>query len=64
MFKLLCAVALLLCSGLATAHHFHIARCLPSFGKYPFDEQKVRSLLLLLYTLHPLRINGFLLNHP
>jgi hypothetical protein len=41
MLKLLCVVAVLLCCGLVSGHHFHSPRCLPMFGKYPFDEQKV-----------------------
>ena len=32
-----------LCATVVLAHHFHTNRCLPAMGKYPFDEQKVRS---------------------
>ncbi|XP_023719464.1 apolipoprotein D-like [Cryptotermes secundus] len=40
MLKLLCVVAVLFCCGLVSGHHLHAPRCLPIFGKYPFDEQK------------------------
>ncbi|XP_069693562.1 apolipoprotein D-like [Periplaneta americana] len=39
MSKLSSALLLLVCCGLAAAH-FHINRCLPVPGKYPFDEEK------------------------
>jgi hypothetical protein len=41
MLKLLCVVAVLFCSALVSGHDLHAPRCLPIFGKYPFDEQKV-----------------------
>jgi hypothetical protein len=44
MFKSLCVVAVLFWCGLVSGH-FHTTRCLPSLGKYPFDEQKVTPLL-------------------
>jgi hypothetical protein len=73
MFKLLCVVAVLFWCGGLVSGHFHTARCLPSFGKYPFDEQKVqfcsypcrpKVLRLLKLILCPLRVSGLLWYHP